>query len=151
VVVLTLYEDANLVREMLLAGAAGYLTKRAAESELIAAIRAVAAEHVYVGQEMRRLWPMFSHDMSHAASLILGSALRMDPRPAESAPSFRETEIKLLRLLARGFSMQQTAEALQLDPESAEGLRQELLARLGLRSRVDIMHYIKEQGLLAPE
>jgi len=132
VVVLTMHEDSNLVHEALEAGAYGYIVKRAAESDLVAAVRASAAGEVFVDRQMRR---------------PRGAA----PRPS-AAPDQGETvdarETELLRLLAQGLSMQQVAHALGISPDAAERLRQEIVERLGLRTRVEIMRYARDHGLL---
>ncbi len=134
VVVLTMHEDSNLVREALTAGAYGYIIKRTAESDLVAAVHASAAGQVYVDREMRRV-----------------QGAEAAPRPTISPTVARLTpaEAELLRLLGRGLSMQQVTLALGMDLDRVEQMRQDLAERLGLRTRVAIMRYVREHDLLS--
>lgn len=134
VVVLTMHEDSNLVREALTAGAYGYIIKRTAESDLVAAVHASAAGEVYVDRQMRR-----------------AQGAEAAPRPTTPSPADQLTpaEAELLRLLGRGLSMPQVTLALEMDLGRVEQMRQDLAERLGLRTRVAIMRYVREHDLLS--
>lgn len=151
VVVLTMHEDVNLVREALAAGAYGYVVKRAAEAELIAAIRGAARGEVYIDSQIQRLM-----------GRLPGADARVAHRNADSAESrvasgavecsaplpMIEGDRELLSLLARGYTMHQIAAALQVDTACAERMRAELTQRLGLHSRVEIMRFARDHDLL---
>jgi two-component system, NarL family, response regulator NreC len=131
VLVLTMHEDSNLAREAKTAGAAGYIVKRAAESELIAAIRSTARGEFYLDQD------------------VGGCDNRVEP--AKDGPGARETsaaEARLLLLLAQGLSMSQVAQAMSVDIGAAEQMRDAVMNRLDLRSRIDIMRYARDHDLL---
>jgi two-component system, NarL family, response regulator NreC len=137
VVVLTMHEDSNLVREALTAGAYGYIIKRTAESDLVAAVHASAAGEVYVDRQMRR---------TQGAE---AAARPTTPLPAAGGAQLTPAEVELLRLLGRGLSMQQITAALGMEPDRVECMRQDLAERLGLRTRVAIMRYVREHDLLS--
>lgn len=136
VVVLTMHEDSNLVREALTAGAYGYIIKRTAESDLVSAVHASAAGEVYVDRQMRR---------SPGAEV---TALSTTPAPVAAAAQLTPAEAELLRLLGQGLSMHQVTAALEMEPDRVERMRQDLGERLGLRTRVAIMRYVREHDLL---
>jgi two-component system, NarL family, response regulator NreC len=134
VLILTMHEDGGLLQEALRLGAAGYIVKRAVETELIQAIHTVAAGEIYIDKEMRWAVP---------AELLPAQAVNPVERRSLSA-----METDLLRLLARGHTSRQIADTLQIDPESVEQERARLLAKLGLRGRVDLVRYARDQGLV---
>ena len=72
------------------------------------------------------------------------------PRPTtpSTAAQLTPVEAELLRLLGRGLSMQQVILALEMDLDRVEQMRQDLAERLGLRTRVAIMRYVREHDLL---
>jgi two-component system response regulator NreC len=134
VLILTVHEDESLLKEVVRAGAAGYIIKRAVEDELIHAIRVVARGDMYVHPLMTR---------------VLFSA---PPAPTKSKATEIETltarEIEVLRLLAKGYTNRQIAEQLGISPRTAEGHRANLSGKLGLRSRVELVEYAQQHGLL---
>jgi two-component system, NarL family, response regulator NreC len=155
VVVLTMHEDANLVREALAAGAYGYIIKRAAEVELVAAIRNAALGNVYVDREMQRLIVTALPESrgrpadSAGRAAVSATAPGADPVLSGLPPlPLSDSERTLLRLLARGFTMQQIAENLHITSPCAEEMRKDLSLRLGLQSRVDIMRFARDHDIL---
>lgn len=134
ILILTVHEDESLLKEVIRAGAAGYVVKRAAEEDLIHAIRVVARGDLYVHPSMTR-------------------ALFHEPAQAISAKSSEiETltlrEIEVLQLLAKGHTNRQIADQLSLSPRTVEGHRANLSGKLGLRSRVELVEYAEKHGLL---
>jgi two-component system response regulator NreC len=132
VLILTVHEDATLLREAMRAGAVGYVIKRAVESELINAIRAVAAGDFYVH-------PALTH-------ALLGRTGR-SPAGA-SAENLTPREREVLQLIAQGYTNRQIAELLHLSTRTVESHRANLRAKLNLDSRVELVRYAAEQGLL---
>ena len=134
VLILTVHEDESLLKEVIRAGAAGYVVKRAAQEDLIHAIRVVARGDLYVHPSMTR-------------------ALFAEPSPsAVPAIARSETltlrEIEVLQLLAKGHTNRQIAEQLSLSPRTVEGHRANLSSKLGLRSRVELVEYAEKHGLM---
>ncbi len=133
VLILTVHEDESLLQESIRAGAAGYIIKRAVESELIDAIRAVWRGDLYVHPAMTRA--LFK-DIS--------------PSPPSSDPpveSLTPREVEVLCLIAQGYSNRQIAEALSISIRTVESHRANLMGKLNLRSRVELVRYAKEHGL----
>ncbi len=137
VLILTVHEDESLLREALHAGAAGYIVKRALDSELIEALRAVAHGDPYIHPLMTR---------------ALLQALQPPPPPAPPAQAPVEPltprELDVLRLLAHGYTNREIAGHLSISVRTAEGHRASLMAKLGLRSRLDLVKYAEEHRLL---
>jgi two-component system, NarL family, response regulator NreC len=134
VLVLTMHDDPAYLRAALGAGASGYVVKKAADSELLGAIRAVHAGRVFVDLE--------SPGARSPAALV----------PAENSRSagdiLSERERMVLERLAHGHTNQSIAEQLDLSVKTIESYRARLLKKLGLRTRADITRYAVEMGLL---
>jgi two-component system response regulator NreC len=133
VLLLTIHEDEALVREAIQAGAAGYVVKRAAESELINAIRSAAAGDLYIHPSMTRA--------------LLDLPSRRPSSPSEAA-DLTPREVDVLQMLAQGYTNRQIAELLSLSVRTVETHRANLRAKLDLRSRADLIRYAAQQGLL---
>jgi two-component system response regulator NreC len=134
VLALTVHEDEGMLREMIRAGAHGYIIKRAIESELIQAIRIVAQGYIYV-------YP------SLTGALLQDLSPHSRPaKPSHEMLTLRETDVLLL--LVRGYTNRQIAEELNLSQRTIEGHRSSLVSKLGMKSRVELMNYAEEQGLI---
>jgi two-component system response regulator NreC len=114
--IFTVHEDVGLLREAIQAGAAGYLIKRAVESELINAIHAVWRGDLYVHPAMTRAL-VKNYPAAPAAS---ASPKALTPR-----------EIQVLRLIAQGYTNNQIAEGLSLSVRTVEIHRTNLMRKLG--------------------
>lgn len=134
VLVLTVHEDESILREALAAGAAGYIVKRAAESELLDAIRAVARGDAYVHPAMM-------------TSLLRALAKPQHPEGV-TTDSLTAREVDVLRLLVQGFTNRQIAERLSVSVRTVEGHRANITSKLGLHSRVDLADYAEKHHLL---
>ncbi|CAG0935820.1 Oxygen regulatory protein NreC [Thermoflexales bacterium] len=135
VLILTVHEDESLLREAIQAGAAGYIVKRAAETELVSAIQAACRGDLYVHPAMTR-----------ALLKDLTTPPASKPLPLES---LTPREIDVLRLLAKGYTNRQIADVLHLSMRTVEGHRSNLMSKLDLHSRVELTSFAEEYGLLA--
>jgi two-component system response regulator NreC len=135
VLILTMHDDAGYVASAMAAGAAGYVVKKAADSELLLAIHAVRAGRTFVD--------------------VMPSAHppgRADPENSGEEPerpkdlSRREREVLLL--LVQGHSNQQVADRLRVSVKTVETYRTRLRQKLGLRGRADLYRFATESGLL---
>jgi two-component system, NarL family, response regulator NreC len=132
VLVLSMQDDPRYVREAFEAGASGYVLKEAADAELVAAIRDVAAGGQYVHPEL-------------GARLV--AAETAERRRAEEDPlSDREREV--LRLLALGHTNQEIAKELYISVRTAETHRAHIMQKLRLSSRAELVRYALSEGLL---
>ena len=138
VLVLTAHEDLDLAREALRAGADGYLPKRALATELLNAIRAVGHGELYVHPSLARELLGYRENPSPAPSVIVAEALT--PR-----------ENDVLRLIAQGYTNREAAEALMLSVRTVEGYRANLMDKLGMHSRAELVSYAFEHKLLQGE
>ena len=135
VLVLSMQDDPQYVREAFEAGASGYVLKEAADTEVVGAIRAVAAGERYV------------HPSLGAKLVAAESAER---RRAEQDP-LSEREREVLQLLALGHTNQEIAKQLFISVRTAETHRAHIMQKLHLHSRAELVRYALAEGLLDPE
>lgn len=136
VVALTIHEDEEYFFQMLNAGASGYVPKRAAPEELITAIKAAALGEVY-------LYPSL-------AKLLVRDFFNTE-RTAEEKVSLdgltgREHEV-LIRL-AEGASNDEIAAALVISPKTVERHRENIMRKLSLHSRSELVRYAIRKGII---
>jgi two-component system response regulator NreC len=134
VLILSMQDDPRYLREAFSVGASGYVLKEAADTEVVTAIREVAAGGRYVHPEL-------------GARLIAAEADAA--RQAEEDPlSDREREV--LRLLALGYTNQEIAKQLFISVRTAETHRAHVMQKLRLASRADLVRSAIAHGLLEP-
>jgi two-component system response regulator NreC len=134
VLILTMHDDTAYMRSALSAGASGYLVKRAADSELLSAIRAVHAGRTFV-------------DMTRATDALPRAT--QPPSVAGKPPKpLSKRERQVLRLLAQGNSNQQIADAIRLSVKTVETYRTRLSEKLGLKGRAELYRFAAESGIL---
>jgi len=141
VLVLTMHDDPAYLGSALQAGASGYIVKKAADVELLSAIRVVHRGGSYVnltrpGEEAR------GHEF-HRAS-------RDSPAAGHPKPLSRR-EVEVLRLLAQGHTNQEAASQLAVSVKTIETHRKRLSDKLGLKSRAELFRFALEYGLLAQD
>lgn len=132
VLILTMHEDSAMIQEYLRAGASGYITKRAAETELVDAIYAVWRGMIYLHPTLMQ-------------------SLVAPPRPAPAIPSeepLTSREMDILRLIVHGNTNRQIADKLTISVRTVETHRANIMEKLNLHSRVDLVRYAAEHGLL---
>lgn len=133
VLVLTMHEDSELVQEFLRIGASGYITKRAAETELIDAIYAVWRGMIYVHPSLMQ-------------SLVSPSK---PLQPASNEPdTLSLREIEVLQLIVQGNTNRQVAQSLNISVRTVETHRSNLMGKLNLHSRVELVRFAIEHGLV---
>ncbi len=139
VLVLTQYESREYLARFLKAGAAGYVLKKAAGAELIAAIRAVAA-----GQAV--LHPAVT------AEVIEGYLKASRPEPGEAAyEGLTDRERVVLKLIAEGQTSKEIAQALGISLKTVITHRTNLMQKLGLHNRAALVKYAVRLGLILLE
>ena len=134
VLFLTMHEDEGLLHEALRAGAAGYVIKRAEETEILQAIRAACQGDIYVHPAMTRA--------------LLHQPVTTEHRRGPPVETLTRREVEVLRLLAKGNTNRQIASLLGLSIRTVENHRANLMAKLGLASRVELVTYAEEHHLL---
>lgn len=138
VLMLSMYDDEGYLRRALETGAAGYILKKAADSELMSALRAVARGEVYI-------YPSLTHLL---VNRYLG---RVETRPSISMVELTEREEEVLRLLAEGHTSEQVGRRLGLSAKTVDTYKARVMEKLELRSRVDLVRYALRHGLLNSE
>lgn len=138
VLVLTMHDDPAYLASAMAAGAAGYVVKKVADSELLSAIRAVHAGRTFVDLTQSL------GSTSHAAP---GTGRAQSERPKDL--SRREREV--LRLLAQGYSNQQIATQIKVSVKTVETHRTRLSKKLGVKGRAELYRFAVESGILASD
>jgi two-component system response regulator NreC len=132
VLMLSMQDDPQYVREAFEAGASGYVLKEAADTDVVDAVRVVAAGERYVHPAL-------------GARLI--AAESEERKRAESDP-LSEREREVLRLLALGHTNQEIAALLYISVRTAETHRAHIMQKLGLSSRAELVRYALDHGLV---
>jgi two-component system response regulator NreC len=132
VLVLSMQDDPNYVREAFAAGASGYVLKEAADEEVVAAVREIANGGRYV----------------HPALGARMVAAEAEARAAAEADPLSEREREVLRLLALGHTNQEIAKMLYISVRTAETHRAHIMQKLRLSSRAELVRYALLHGLL---
>ncbi len=144
VLILTTFNLDEYVVEALRAGASGFLLKDVPATELVSAIRLVAAGDAVVAPAVtRRLLDRFAHRLPGA-----GEAEGSAPAALES---LTEREVAVLRLVARGLSNGEIAAELVVSEPTVKTHVHHLLTKLGLRDRVQLVVLAYEAGLVRPQ
>jgi two-component system response regulator NreC len=136
VVALTIYEDEEYFFKMLQAGASGYVPKRAAPEELLTAIRSAASGEIY-------LYPSL-------AKLLVRDYLTNPHPPASPAAldDLTDREKEVLAYLAEGSDNKEIADALVISPKTVARHRENLMQKLNLHSRAELVKYAIRKGII---
>ena len=132
VLILSMQDDPQYVKQAFAAGASGYVLKEAADTEVVAAIREVAAGGRYVHPEL--------------GARLVTAETDAERRAEEDPLSDREREV--LRLLALGHTNQEIASQLFISVRTAETHRAHIMQKLRLSSRAELVRYALDQGVL---
>jgi two-component system response regulator NreC len=138
VLVLTMHDDPVYLRTALQAGASGYIVKKAADVELLSAIRAVQGGGTFV-------------NLTRPGEAEGGPEMRHVPRdsPAGGQPKpLSQREVEVLRLLAQGHTNQEAADRLAVSIKTIETHRKRLSGKLGLKTRAELFRFAVEARLL---
>ncbi|MBL8062001.1 MAG: response regulator transcription factor [Anaerolineales bacterium] len=136
IVALTIHEDEEYFFQMLNAGASGYVPKRAAPEELITAIRAAASGEVYLYPSMAKLLVRDFLNVERPA----GETIDLD--------GLTDREQEVLTKLAEGASNNEIADALVISPKTVERHRENIMRKLSLHSRAELVRYAIRKGII---
>jgi two-component system response regulator NreC len=129
IVVLTMQSSVGFVREALRAGAIGYVTKDAADTELVDAVRLAVANQPYLHSQ-------------------LGARLATEPVQDGPPDDLSEREVEVLRLIALGHTNGEIAGQLFLSVRTVESHRAHIQQKLRMHTRAQLVHYALEHKLL---
>jgi two-component system, NarL family, response regulator NreC len=129
IVVLTMQNSPGFVREALRLGALGYVTKEAADTELVQAVRLAAADEPYLEPS-------------------LGVRLAREPVDQGPPDDLTEREVEVLRLIALGYTNAEIAGQLYLSVRTVESHRAHIQQKLRVSSRAELVRYALQHGLV---
>jgi len=135
IVALTIHEDEEYFFKMLDAGASGYVPKRAAPEELLTAIRAAANGQVYLYPSLAKL-------------LVRDYLSGGRPSGDQLASEITDREQEVLTYLAEGMSNEEIAEALVISPKTVARHRENIMRKLNLHSRAELVRYAIRKGII---
>lgn len=133
--ILTAYSDVAYLRQMLAAGAAGYIQKKAAADELIKAVRVIVEGGVYI-------------DPALAGTVAAGWSEQKRVRGVRQGVDLSARETEVLRAVARGYTNKEIAAQLGLSVKTIETHKANSMEKLELRSRSEAVRYALHQGWL---
>ena len=133
VVMLSMHDDERYFLEGLEAGAAGYVLKRAADKDLIDAVRTVAGGRTFLSDD--------------AQKALMDEWLEGGTEVDEP---LTPRELEVVKLIAEAYTNKQIAETLKLSEKTVESHRTNVFGKLGMRDRVEIVRYAIRRGLVEP-
>jgi two-component system response regulator NreC len=135
ILVLTMHDDPQYLHKVLAEGASGYILKKAADVELITAVRSVLGGDIYVHPSMTR-------------ALINGEVIedQQSKQDPWSILSHREKEV--LKLVALGYTSAEIAEQLALSSKTIDTYRSRGMDKLGFQTRAALVRFTIQKGLL---
>jgi two-component system response regulator NreC len=139
ILVLTVHDELGYVRAAADAGAIGYVVKNAVDTELLAAIRAVAQGRTFM--DVPVTMGLAQHSLHQRRSEMSGGR-------ETTQLTVREREV--MARVAEGYTNSQIAQELRLGIKSVETYRARVMDKLGLTSRSDLVRFALESGVLAP-
>jgi DNA-binding NarL/FixJ family response regulator len=134
VLMLSMHDDERYLFEALKAGASGYVLKREADQDLVGAIRAVGRGEAFLTNAAER--SIIREWMADGAD---GPTVPLTPREEE-----------VVKLIAEAHTNSQIAEILHLSEKTVESHRANVLRKLGMRDRVELVRYAIRRGLVEP-
>jgi two-component system response regulator NreC len=135
VLVLTMHENEEYIREVLAAGASGYVLKQAAASELVAAIRAVHRGEAVLSPAITRV--------------VIQDYLRSEAaQPVTASNELTSREREVLQLIAEGHTSKEIAEMLCLSVKTVQAHRTSLMQKLDLHDRGDLIKYAIQKKII---
>jgi len=135
VLALTVQQDLAYVRQMIAAGASGYLLKLSKPVDFLQAVRTVAAGGIHVDP--------------HVAGKTVGAELAaVVPFNDISRPMLTAREVELIQLVTRGYSNKEIATRLDVTVKSVETYKSRIMEKLGFRTRVQLIQFAIHQGWL---
>jgi len=131
--VLTIHDEEHYLREFLRLGARGFMVKTSTGNELIEAIRKVYRGEQYVD-------PAMSH-------YLIANYIGRPRQPKAGFDLLTGREREVCQYLASGFTNAEVAEALSISKRTVETHRAAIMAKVGLKSRAELVHFAMETGL----
>lgn len=135
ILALTMHEDEEYFFEMLNAGASGYIPKRAAPDDLVAAVRAVAQGNVFLHATLARF--------------LMRDMMQQGAEPSGEDDGLTPREQEVLTLIAEGLTSREIAQQLVISPKTVDRHRENIMSKLNLHTRAELVRYAVSRGLLS--
>ncbi|MFL5740652.1 MAG: response regulator [Flavisolibacter sp.] len=129
VIALSMFDDENLIIDMLDAGAKGYLIKNAHKSEIVEAVKTVYQDRVYY----------CNHTTKKLAIMI--ASKKYHPHKKIAKPTFTERELQIIRLIAEGLASKEIADKLGLKKRTVESYREHVLHKMEVSNTAGLIIY----------
>ncbi len=139
IIALSMFDEENLIIDMLEAGAKGYLLKNADKQEILEAVFTVYEGSTYYCRATS----------AKLASLIVKS--RFNPYKKQESIAFSDREIEIIKMICRQNTTQQIGEQLFLSKRTVEGYRTKILEKIGAKNVAGIVMYALKNGLVKEE
>lgn len=136
ILLLTMSDSEQLIREGLEAGARGYVLKSDAGGDLVIAIEALLRHQVFLSPAV--------------ATLFVGASMGQSPDAANSSASLSSRERQVLHLLAEGRSNKEVADRLNISVRTAETHRIHIMRKIGAHSITELVHYAVRNRIVQP-
>ncbi len=137
VLVLTMYNDQEIITEILNAGAAGYILKNTGQEEFVDAIRTVAGGGSY-----------FSDEVTHTMLQSFQAKAKEPETEEDNRPPLTKREKEIVRLIAQENSSAEIAEKLFISQRTVETHRKHIIKKVGIKNVAGLVKYAIEQKLL---
>lgn len=129
VIAISMFDDENLIVDMMEAGARGYLLKNAHKNEIFDAIRTVHEEKTY-----------YCHHTSAKLARMLASS-KFNPFKKSEIPEFTEKEMEVIQMICQEFSSKEIAAKMFLSTRTIEGYREKIQEKMDVKNVVGIVVY----------
>ena len=139
IIALSMFEEEDLIVEMLEAGAKGYLLKNADKREILDAILTVSEGNIFYCK----------HTSARLASLIVKS--KFDPQRKKFGDIFTERERQIIRLICQQNTAQEIGEQLFLSKRTVEGYRTRILEKMDVKNTAGVVVFALKHNLIAEE
>lgn len=132
VLILTMHDDEEYLFQAIHAGASGYLLKSAPHEDLVSAITSVSAGEAYLSPEAtKKLMNQYNEGKSSSSFEVLS-----------------EREREVLEFIAKGYSNKEIGEQLVISVKTVESHKSNLMEKLGLKTKPDLVKYASKKGLI---
>ena len=129
VIALSMFDEENLIVDMLEAGAKGYLLKNVHKEEIIAAVKSVYMDK-----------PYYCRDTSNKLAQIIAKS-HFNPYKKNTIPKFSENEIAVIKLICKEYSTKEMADNLKISHRTVENYRSKILEKIDAKNTVGIVVY----------
>lgn len=139
IIALSMFDEENLIVEMLEAGAKGYLLKNADKKEILEAINTVYRDNIYYCR----------HTSAKLAAMIVKS--RIDPHKKPRDIAFTDREKEIIKLICKQFTAQQIGDQLFLSKRTVEGYRTKIMEKMEVKNTAGVVIFALKNNLVKEE